>query len=75
MCTHRVTTKDYKVSEGNDSEGRFPLAPVRTMTIHKSQGSTIEYMTGDVDRSCKTPNYELKIEEGTFYKMLCYCQW
>ena len=45
------TTKEYKVSKGKNStlkgeREQFPLTPAHAMTIHKSQGSTIEYMTG-----------------------------
>ena len=40
------------------------------MTIHKSQGSTIEFMIGDMNRSCKTPNYKSVIDPGMFYTML-----
>ena len=40
------------------------------MTIHKAQGSTLEYFSGDLDRSCKTPKYKAKIEPGLFYTLL-----
>ena len=68
-------TKEYKVSKGRNTtlkgeREQFPLIPAHAMTIHKSQGCTIEYMTGDMDRSCKTPNYKSKIEPGMFYTLL-----
>ena len=69
------TTKEYKVSKGKNTtlkgeREQFPLTPAHAMTIHKSQGSSIEYMTGDMDRSCKTANYKCKVDEVMFYNMV-----
>ena len=55
--------KQYNVSKhkkGNlkGEREQFPLTAAHAMTIHKSQGSTLEYFTGDMDRSCKTANYK-----------------
>ena len=69
------TTREFKVSKGKNTtlkgeREQIPLIAAHAMTIHKSQGMSIEYMTGDMDRSCKTPNYKSKIEPGMFYTML-----
>ena len=40
------------------------------MTVHKSQGSTTAYLTGDMDRSIKNPKYQRKIDEVMFYTLL-----
>ena len=68
-------TKQYNVSKhkkGNlkGEREQFPLTAAHAMTIHKSQGSTIEYFTGDMDRSCKTANYKTRVNPGMFYTLL-----
>ena len=40
------------------------------MTIHKAQGNTLKYFSGDLDRSCKIPKYKANIEPGLFYTLL-----
>ena len=70
-----ATTKQYKVSKSKKGtitgeRTQFPLTAAHAMTIHKAQGSTLEYFSGDLDRSCKTPKYKAKIEPGLFYTLL-----
>ena len=45
---------------------QFPLPVAHAMTVHKSQGSTIAYLAGDMDRSNKNPKYQRKIDECMF---------
>ena len=70
-----TTTKQYKVSKckkGTITEEitKFRLTATHAMTIHKPQGSTLEYCSRDLDCSCKTPKYKAKIEPGLFYTLL-----
>ena len=43
---------------------RFPLVTAHALTIHKAQGSTIEYMTGDMNRTTKTGSRTTSIYPG-----------
>ena len=54
---------------------QFPLILGHAITVHKSQGSTLAYMQGDLNRSTgkKTAtgkNYQQPISQGQFYTLL-----
>ena len=49
---------------------QFPLVLCHALTIHKSQGSTYEYMTGDMDRTTKSGKGIVPISSGMFYTLL-----
>ena len=49
---------------------QFPLVTAHALTIHKAQGSTMEYMTGDMDRTTKTGSRTTPIYPGQFYTLL-----
>ena len=49
---------------------QFPLVTAHALTIHKAQGSTMEYMTGDMDRTTKTGTRATPIYPGQFYTLL-----
>ena len=68
---NEAVTQQFSVSKNrsrnSDLKGKrerepFLLPVAHAMTVHKSQGSTIAYLTGDMDRSTKNP----KIDECTF---------
>ena len=50
-----ATTKPFPFSTGkttiNVQRKQFPAILGHAITVHKSQGSTLEYMKGDLDRS------------------------
>ena len=54
---------------------RFPLLLGHTITVHKSPGSTLAYMQGDLNQSTgkKTAtgkNYHQPISQGHFYSLV-----
>ena len=50
---------------------QFPGILAHSITVHKSQGSTLEYMIGDQDRTTRNnSNYKVPIWEGLFYTLL-----
>ena len=58
---------------------QFPLILGHVITVHKSQGSTVAYMQGDLNRSTgkKTAtgkNYQRPICQGQFYTLLSHAK-
>ena len=49
---------------------QFPLVIAHAITIHKSQGSTLEYMIGDLNQTTKTGDRKVPVKEGQFYTLL-----
>ena len=49
---------------------QFPLVIGHAITIHKSQGSTLEYMKGDLDQTSNNPKYSAPIGPGMIYTLL-----
>ena len=59
-------------STGITEKNQFPLILRHAITVHKSQGSTLAYMQGDLNRSTgkKTAtrkNYQQPLSQGQFY--------
>ena len=49
---------------------QFPLILAHAMTIHKSQGSTLEYMSGDLNQTSRSGNRLAPIGQGMLYTLL-----
>ena len=49
---------------------QFPLTPAHAITIHKSQGSTLEYMQGDMNDATKGGKRSNSVAAGMFYTLL-----
>ena len=69
-----VHTNEFEYGRGRKNlyaeRKQFPLVLAHALTIHKSQGSTLEYMTADLDRTTKTGKGIVPIESGQFYTSL-----
>ena len=68
-----VQTKTFPVAKKDNvriERKQFPLVTAHALTIHKAQGSTMEYMTGDMDRTTKTGSRSTPIYPGQFYTLL-----
>ena len=55
---------------------QFPLILGHAITVHKSQGSTLAYMQGDLNRfngkkTATGKNYQQLVSQGQFYTLLC----
>ena len=48
--------KGERERERERERDQFPLHAAHAMAVHKSQGSTIAYPTGDMDQSTKNPS-------------------
>jgi ATP-dependent DNA helicase PIF1 len=58
---------------GNDlwvERKQFPLVLAHALTIHKSQGDSLDYLTGDMDRTTKTGRGKTPVNSGQFYTLL-----
>ena len=75
-----VRAKRFPLKKGKSTaiaEKKFPLIIGHAITVHKSQGSTLAYMQGDLYRSTgkKTAtgkNYQQPISQGQFYTLLSH---
>ena len=68
-----VRTNKFPLARSNNvwvERKQFPLVTAHALTIHKSQGSTMQYMTGDMDRTTKTGSRSTPIYPGQFYTLL-----
>ena len=76
-------TKRFPLKKGKSTviteRKQFLLILDHAITVHKSQGSTVAYMQGDLNRSTvkKTAtgkNYQQPISQGQFYTFTFQCQ-
>ena len=68
-----VTTKQFPNGRNSDiwvERKQFPLVLAHALTIHKSQGSTYTYMTGDMDHTIRSGKGTCPIISGMFYTLL-----
>ena len=72
-------TKPFPFTTGNTTitvqRKQFPAILGHAITVHKSQGSTLEYMKGDLDqttgkKSRSGKEYKAPISQGQFYTLL-----
>ena len=49
---------------------QFPLILARAVTIHKSQGSAIDYMTGNLDETSRNKNRKASVSDVMLYTMV-----
>ena len=75
--TCEVKTFDYKLASSDVKVERrqYPLIVAYGLTIHKSQGGTLKYLFGDLDRStnkytCTGKEYATPVNDGQFYTLL-----
>ena len=48
---------------------QFPIVLAHATTIHKTYGSTIDHMTGDLDTTPKRGNHPCPVSRGLFYTL------
>ena len=62
----------YKKNRGTIVVERkqFPLILAHAITIHKSQGSTVEYLSGDLDQTSRNAKRSVPISKGMLYTLL-----
>ena len=79
MRTNYCQSKEVSFTKGKSTvvaeRKQFPLRLGHAITVHKSQGRTLVYMQGDLNRSTgkKTAtekNYQQPISQGQFYTLL-----
>ena len=68
-----VTNKKFFIGKKSNiwvERKQFPLALAHALTIHKSQGSTYTYMTGDMNRTTRSGKGTVPMFNGMFYTLL-----
>ena len=50
---------------------QFPLINAFSTTIHKAQGSTLDYMSRNMDRSTRSGKHLAPVGSGMLYTLLC----
>ena len=77
-----IRAKRFPLKKGRNTviaERKFLLIRAHTITVHKSEGSTLAYMQGDLNQSTgkKTAtgkNYQQPISQGRFYTLLSWAK-
>ena len=49
---------------------QFPMILAHAITIHKSQGDTLDYMKGDLDQTSQSGKGKAPVNPGQFYTLL-----
>ena len=72
--TISVSTNRFSFKRGKSlivaKRKQFPLIFAHAITIHESQGSTIDCMTGNLDQTSKNKNGKAPVSDGMLYTML-----
>ena len=69
-----VSTNKFPFKRGKSlivaERKQFPSILAHAFMIHKSQGSTIDYMTGNLDQTSRNKNQKASVTDGKLYTML-----
>ena len=69
-----VSTNKFPFKRGTSlivaERKQFPSILAHACMIHKSQGSTIDYMTGNLDQTSRNKNQKASVSDSKLYTML-----